>query len=667
MGKTRLRAAPEKRSAESENGPARVNRHNCLSSVAGRALQLQAAAGNRALQRLVQRDSEDVPVSEDLFNVPGVKLPPPGGGRSLPGDVRQDMEQSFGHSFSDVRVHEDSAPRSVGAVAYTQGTDIHFAPGRYRPDSESGRSLIGHELTHVVQQKSGMVTAPQGAGAPVNASPELEDEAAIVGESAARGMRVSVSGSGSGLQRAVSVPVQRVGGDDDPGYEADDEREEMAPEEAEDFLEAMPEAQVEQAIEEITVEELQEHDLIPGGAEVADGAQAEPAAAEPEAQAEAAPADGAPARRPGRARRAANAVRGGSGRAAAAVKQKRDRLAADRELGELEVTDAFGAAGSTVSAGKTFAGTGEEVAGAVGGAGSVAIGDLLPSGGLTGGTQEALTDAKDALLGSEPLEAPTDDFGAGLEIAGVVGGTLDAIGGAGQLIAGRRQKRDEGGVDNRVEGNARIAKGTSAMVKGAARAGASGALLAGDTAAAAGLATTGAVGQVAEGAVDTVRGTVGAGVHQYRKRQLGKVAKRATEAGDADVAEAAKYGANIQRKKRNRRLAQAGLGAMKLTGGALLLALGVSNPIGWAVTGAAGVLTARLAYKRWKKGKQKDEATGKTAKEIKREEREKYAKLWFDDQDKYKDVLSAYGLPDAQIGQLEYKTIYKALLNRNWG
>ena len=36
----------------------------------------------------------------------------------------------------------------IGALAYAQGTDIHFAPGQYNPECQEGQKLIGHELTH---------------------------------------------------------------------------------------------------------------------------------------------------------------------------------------------------------------------------------------------------------------------------------------------------------------------------------------------------------------------------------------------------------------------------------------------------------------------------------------------------------------------------------------
>ena len=62
----------------------------------------------------------------------------------------------FGYDFSGVRVHTDgiaskSAERS-NAHAYTVGSDIAFASGKYAPDTATGVKLLGHELTHVVQQ-----------------------------------------------------------------------------------------------------------------------------------------------------------------------------------------------------------------------------------------------------------------------------------------------------------------------------------------------------------------------------------------------------------------------------------------------------------------------------------------------------------------------------------
>ena len=77
-------------------------------------------------------------------------------GRPLDPALQQDMEQRFGHDFSQVRVHADAAAersaRDVHAHAYTVGRDVVFATGQFAPATPGGRRLLAHELTHVVQQ-----------------------------------------------------------------------------------------------------------------------------------------------------------------------------------------------------------------------------------------------------------------------------------------------------------------------------------------------------------------------------------------------------------------------------------------------------------------------------------------------------------------------------------
>ena len=80
-------------------------------------------------------------------------------GRPLEPALRQDMEQRFGHDFSQVRVHSGAAAeqsaRDVNANAYTVGHTSCLAAGRFAPGTHEGRRLIAHELTHVVQQSHG--------------------------------------------------------------------------------------------------------------------------------------------------------------------------------------------------------------------------------------------------------------------------------------------------------------------------------------------------------------------------------------------------------------------------------------------------------------------------------------------------------------------------------
>ncbi|MCG8608867.1 DUF4157 domain-containing protein [bacterium] len=117
------------------------------------------------------------------FTIP--HLPPRGLGQSLPRDVQLKMESAFRTDFSDVRIHIGSQAPSIGALAYTQGSDIHFAPGQYNPNTPYGQKLLGHELTHVVQQRAGRVCNPFGAGVAVVQDPALEAEADRMGMRAA--------------------------------------------------------------------------------------------------------------------------------------------------------------------------------------------------------------------------------------------------------------------------------------------------------------------------------------------------------------------------------------------------------------------------------------------------------------------------------------------------
>ncbi len=160
-------------------------------------VQAHVAGGNRALQaRLnlwnaklnagihpsgptIQRKGGQ---GVEAFRVP---LRPKAGGLPLPTDVRSKMETAFSADFSDVRVHVGHEATSLGAIAYTWGTNIHFAPGQYNPHTIQGQKLLGHELWHVLQQKAGRVRNPFGGGVAVVQDHALEAEADRMGVMAA--------------------------------------------------------------------------------------------------------------------------------------------------------------------------------------------------------------------------------------------------------------------------------------------------------------------------------------------------------------------------------------------------------------------------------------------------------------------------------------------------
>jgi hypothetical protein len=78
-------------------------------------------------------------------------------GYPLDASTRAFFEPRFGRDLGDVRVHTDShaaaSARFINAHAYTAGSDIVFASGKFSPDTSSGRALLAHELTHVLLQK----------------------------------------------------------------------------------------------------------------------------------------------------------------------------------------------------------------------------------------------------------------------------------------------------------------------------------------------------------------------------------------------------------------------------------------------------------------------------------------------------------------------------------
>ncbi len=80
-----------------------------------------------------------------------------GPGQPLDTAARAFMEPRFGYDFSQVRVHTGdnvaASMKAVGALAYAHGNDVFFGSGRYSSHTYEGRSLLAHELAHVVQQQ----------------------------------------------------------------------------------------------------------------------------------------------------------------------------------------------------------------------------------------------------------------------------------------------------------------------------------------------------------------------------------------------------------------------------------------------------------------------------------------------------------------------------------
>lgn len=167
-------------------------RPDVLSSRA--VMQLQREAGNAAVSELVEEPRS--PVHDVIAS----------GGSPLEPAVRADMESRLGHDFGEVKVHTGAAAHdsatSVGAHAYTVGNNVVFQRDAYDPASHAGRTTLAHELTHVVQQRSGPVDGTPSSGG------------------------ISVSDPGDRFERAAADNATRVMSDPEPVQrqeEAEDE------------------------------------------------------------------------------------------------------------------------------------------------------------------------------------------------------------------------------------------------------------------------------------------------------------------------------------------------------------------------------------------------------------------------------------------------------------
>jgi hypothetical protein len=107
-------------------------------------------------------------------------------GEPMPEALRTHFESAFGQDFSDVRIHAQSPEATAfGALAFARGNDIHFAPGQFDAHGSTGRFVLGHELTHITQQRAGRVATPN-EDSPINADAGFEAEADLLGARAAR-------------------------------------------------------------------------------------------------------------------------------------------------------------------------------------------------------------------------------------------------------------------------------------------------------------------------------------------------------------------------------------------------------------------------------------------------------------------------------------------------
>lgn len=128
-------------------------------------LHLQRMAGNASVVQMLAEEGS-IPAEEERSPVHDVIGK--GGGSPLDESTRTSMESRFGQDFSDVRVHTDAqasaSAEAVGANAYTVGNEMVFRSGHFDASSPTGQRTLAHELSHVVQQRSGPVDGTEAPG-----------------------------------------------------------------------------------------------------------------------------------------------------------------------------------------------------------------------------------------------------------------------------------------------------------------------------------------------------------------------------------------------------------------------------------------------------------------------------------------------------------------------
>jgi hypothetical protein len=242
-------------------------------------LHLQRAAGNAGIAQLLGDDQQaDSPVKHVVGQ---------GGGAPLDAGVRQRMEASFGADFSDVRVHAGgeaaSSARAVDAHAYTVGNEVVLGEG-HGPGSPSHERTMAHELTHVLQQRSGPVEGSEAPGGIRLSSPSDRFERAaeatadvVMGggapgpatTGAAPAAQALATEPADGAEEAQALAIQRQAEDEEEEQEAEIQALAIQREDEEEPSAELPEEEEEPGAQALALQrqagdenEIQEEDRI---------------------------------------------------------------------------------------------------------------------------------------------------------------------------------------------------------------------------------------------------------------------------------------------------------------------------------------------------------------------------------------------------------------------
>ncbi|MEZ4733110.1 MAG: DUF4157 domain-containing protein [Caldilineaceae bacterium] len=193
-------------------------------------LRLQRQYGNRFVQRVVTLARSGDGSATVAPEVEQTIQQARGGGQALDHGVRTQLEPALQADFSGVRVHTDGQAdnlnRSLSARAFATGQDIFFKQGEYNPGSSTGRELLAHELTHVVQQNGDGVQTKLTVGAPGD---RYEQEADSVARAVMQQEQQPVQRQSEEEEKDKETPVQAKFAEGALQRQAEEDEKEEAP------------------------------------------------------------------------------------------------------------------------------------------------------------------------------------------------------------------------------------------------------------------------------------------------------------------------------------------------------------------------------------------------------------------------------------------------------
>lgn len=545
---------------------------------------------------------------------------------SIPAGVRGKMESTMGADFSDVRVHQNSSQASaIGAQAFARGNDVHMAPGKFNPSSQSGQELLGHELAHVVQQREGRVQPTiQAKGVPVNDDAGLEKEADILGAKAARASEPTAAPtqkksdpttigpmqlkSGNVAQREVTEPTVS-----EPQVEEEEDEEDSMEGEQEAPIPSFPSVSAGEA------EQAQSPPTAPPRPAGFDRSMLPKPTAPPRPAGfdrSMLPKPTAPPRpagfdrsmlpkptpppRPAGFDRSMLPKPTAPEQAPALPQRPRmisPKAGISKASGKEHVN--YDASGKQDYTEYGILGSGGASAAASATTQGLQYGDTLINKGYDIGT---------ALTGHVPEASQFGETASAVSGLGVAGGALGTIGAvadgvrAGQYMG----EKDRITSDRAMTGGGALLSAGGSALKESSTMAFHGATLAKDTVAMGGAAAAAGIGSVAMGAADVVRGTYGAVRADQRATRLRGQAEW-TE--NQDVYSAAKQAESTQEIRKDHAKGTVFKGLLLIGGGAALIIMG-ANPIGWGLLAGAAIVGGIIALRRFlqKRSRKKDVA-----------------------------------------------------------